>query len=266
VLANARMYSVTPGCKAAWRSIIDWALRRAGVEARYEDHDPPKLLSDLWQRDDLACVMMCGLPFSLREPRPAILAAPVPSAARYGGKAVYWSDIAVRADSNFRSIEDTLGSRAGYTLKDSQSGYFAFRYHLLRKLPSLADPYPQVTGNLLNPRGVIKTLAEGRIDVGPLDSYVHDLLKHGDPQFAAQVRVIETTDPTPMPPLVATAGLASEAVERMRAAFLAVNAESSLESAREALLLDRFTVPDSSAYRVQRERAEEVERSCRTWP
>ena len=35
--------------------------------------------------------------------------------------------------------------------------------------PSQPEPYAQITGNLLNPRGVIKALAEGRIDVGPLD-------------------------------------------------------------------------------------------------
>ena len=262
MLINARMYSVTPECKAAWRIIIDWVLHRAGVEARYEDHDPPKLLSELWRRDDLACVMMCGLPFSLRDPQPVVLATPVPSPARYGGNAIYWSDIAVRADSKFRSLEETLGSRAGYTLKDSQSGYFAFRHHLLQKFPSLTNPYSDVTGNLLNPRGVIKALAEDRIDVGPLDSYVHDLLKHTDPGFAAQVRVIDTTDPTPMPPFVATAAIPEADVERIRAAFLDVQAESSLASAREALLLDRFVVPDASVYRVQRERAEEVERSC----
>lgn len=266
VLFNARMYSVTPECKAAWRAVIDWVLGRAGVEARYEDHDPPKLLSDLWQRDDLACVMMCGLPFSLREPQPVILATPVPSLARYGGKAVYWSDIAVRADSPFGRLEDTLGGRAGYTLKDSQSGYFAFRHHLLRNFPALEHPYPDVIGNLLNPRGVIRALAEGRIDVGPLDSYVHDLLRHSDPAFAAQVRVIETTDPTPMPPLVATAGIPDAAVERMRAAFLAVHEQPALASAREALLLERFVVVDPSVYRVQRDRAEEVERNCADWP
>ena len=54
MLANARMYAVTPAAKAAWRTLIDWVLHRAGVDARYEDHDPPALLSDLWRREDLA--------------------------------------------------------------------------------------------------------------------------------------------------------------------------------------------------------------------
>jgi hypothetical protein len=32
---------------------------------------------------------MCGYPYALRANRPALLAAPVPSPARFGGKAVY---------------------------------------------------------------------------------------------------------------------------------------------------------------------------------
>lgn len=102
--------------------------------------------------------------------------------------------------------------------------------------------------------------------MGPLDSYVHDLLRHSDPAFAAQVRVIDTTDPTPMPPIVSTAGLPEATVECIRKAFLAVEAEPTLARAREGLLLERFIVPDSSVYRVQRERAEEVERSSAIWP
>jgi ABC-type phosphate/phosphonate transport system substrate-binding protein len=264
LLVNARMYSVTPECKAAWQAIIDWVLNEAGVSARYENHDPPKLLSDLWRRDDLACAQMCGLPFSLRDPQPIVLAAAVPSAPRYGGKPVYWSDIAVRVDSPFKSLEETFGMRAGYTLKDSQSGYFAFRHHLLRK--RAPQPYREIVGNLLNPRGVIKALAEDRIDAGPLDSYVHDLLKQNDPGFASQVRVIERTDPTPMPPLVTTAPLPEESVRRLRDAFLAVHHEPVLAAARATLLLGRFIVPDPSVYSVQRERAEEVERCPETWP
>src|SRR6185436_19814631 len=98
-----------------------------------------------------------------------------------------------------------------------------------------------------------------------LDSYVHDLLQRSDPEFAAQVRVIETTDPTPMPPIVATAGLPQSTVDRMRSAFIAVEKEPSLARAREALLLERFRVPDPSVYQVQRERAAQVERSP-AWP
>ena len=68
-----------------------------------------------------------------------------------------------------------------------------------------------------------------------------------------------------MPPIVATAELPQITIERIRSAFLAVEKEPSLAPAREALLLERFIVPDPSVYRVQRERAAQVERSP-AWP
>jgi ABC-type phosphate/phosphonate transport system substrate-binding protein len=264
VLANARMYSVTPASTDAWRTIIGWATRQAGVPVEFVEHAPPKLLSELWARADLGCVQMCGLPVSLRTPSPAILAAPQPSAPRYGGKAVYMSDIAVRAESAFRTLEDTFGGVAGYTLKDSQSGYFAFRTLLMTKYPGAK--YRRIVGGLLNPRGVVRALAAGEIDVGPLDGYVFDLIRAGDPAFTAQVRIVASTDPTPMPPLVATAPLKKEEIEKLRTSFLNVHQERSLDEARRNLLVERFVVPELTAYDETKRRAERVEREGEPWP
>jgi ABC-type phosphate/phosphonate transport system substrate-binding protein len=263
VLANARMYSVTPAAAAGWRAIVGWAAQIAGVPVEFVEHAPPKLLSDLWARDDLGVVQMCGLPASQRSPAPTILAAPLPSLPRYGGKAVYMSDLAVRADSKFKTLEDTFGGTAGYTLRDSQSGYFAFRSLLLTKYPKAT--YKKIIGGLMNARGVIQALAAGRIDVGPLDGYVFDILRAGDPAFTAQVRVVASTDPTPMPPLIATAPLKPDKVDRLRNAFLAAHQERSLDDARRAVLVERFVVPDLAVYDETRRRAERVEKEA-AWP
>lgn len=262
---NARMYSVTPAAKPAWREVFDWVLGRAGVDGEWVDHDPPLLISDLWARGDLACAMMCGLPFSRRTRQPVLLAAPVPSASRYGGRSIYCTDIAVRADATYAKLEDTFGGVAGFTVPDSQSGYYAFRHHLATKHPDRAPHYAKHVGRLLNARGIIQALADRRIDVGPLDGYVFDLIRASDPQFAAQVKVIAVTDPTPMPPVVATAPLSAEAVERLRATFLAVAGAPELEAARKTLLLERFILPSPSDFEVQRQRAAIVDALPERW-
>jgi ABC-type phosphate/phosphonate transport system substrate-binding protein len=173
------------------------------------------------------------------------------------------SDIAVKADSPYRKLEDTFGGVAGYTLKDSQSGYYAFRTLLLTKHPQAK--YRKIVGGLLNPRGVINALAKGEIDVGPLDGYVFDLMQAGDPQFASQVRIIESTDPTPMPPLVATASLSQEQVKKLRSAFLRAHEEPSLSASLKAILVERFVVPELSIYDQTRRRAQRVE-EAEEWP
>ena len=260
------MYSVAPAAKSAWRKLLGWILERSALRMEIVDHDPPAALGDLWQRTDLGCTMMCGLPYSLRNPRPILIAAPVLSLPRYAGRAVYFSDIAVRADSPFRTLEDTFGSVCGYTLTDSMSGCVAFRrlLHGYRKaeLPQL---YRSVVGNLVNARGVIQALADRRIDVGPLDGYVHDLLKHLDPAFAAQVRIVATTEAAPMPPFVATAPLTDADVTRLRGAFAASIAAPELRAERETLLLKSFAFPEAREYDVFRGILHTAEQYAEIW-
>ena len=251
MIVNARMYSVAPAARAAWRELLGWVLERANVHMEFVDQDPPATLADLWARSDLGCAMMCGLPYSHRKPRPILLAAPVPSPERYANRAVYFSDIAVKADSPFHKLEDTFGHVAGYTLTDSMSGSVAFRRHLLPFRKADGRPlYRAVVGELVNARGIIQALEDGRIDVGPLDSYVHDLIRKNDPAFASKVRVIAMTDAAPMPPLIATAALDAGTLGRLREAFSAVEKSPDLATVRDTLLLKRFAVPEPSSYDV----------------
>ena len=115
MIANARMYSVTPSVAALWRSLLGAILSDADASIEVVDHAPPAPISELWQRPDKSAVFMCGLPYSLATPQPHPVAAPVPSPAAYGSRACYWSDIVVRADSPFQSIEQTFGHRLALT-------------------------------------------------------------------------------------------------------------------------------------------------------
>jgi ABC-type phosphate/phosphonate transport system substrate-binding protein len=254
VVANARMYSATPAAKQAWKDLLAWVLGEARLGWEVIDYDAPAPLSALWARSDLGAAMMCGLPYSQRQPRPLLVAAPLPAPARYGGRPVYFTDIVVRADAPARRLEDTFGGVVGYTLEDSMSGCIALRRQLLAHRDGAGAPpsplYKAAVGNLIHARGVIEALAAGRIDVGPLDSYYHDLLRAGDPAFAARVRVIASTPAAPIPPLIATAPLEAAELERLRAGFLRVGAEPALAAQRATLLLAGFAVPRAADYDV----------------
>src|SRR5207249_1369507 len=62
-----------------------------------------------------------------------LLAAPVPLERRYGGGAVYFSDVVVRRDSRFRSFAGLRGVAWAYNEPGSHSGYTLTRYHLARR-------------------------------------------------------------------------------------------------------------------------------------
>ncbi|MGA0571729.1 phosphate/phosphite/phosphonate ABC transporter substrate-binding protein [Variovorax sp. VNK109] len=251
-VANARMYSATPQVRADWKELLAWVLRRANLDWPVIDYDPPAPLNALWARDDLGIAMMCGLPFSLREAGTVqLVAAPVPSPARFDRKPVYFTDIVVRADSPFQRLEDTFGGTVGYTLADSMSGGVAFRAHLAPYRAQRGSRlYARAVGDLIHARGVIDALDRGEIDVGPLDAYYHELLRHNDPAFASRVRIIASTQPTPIPPLIATASLDDSTLASLRFALQASMQAAELAAIRERLLLAGFAVPDAQDYQL----------------
>ena len=258
-VANARMYSATPSVKNDWKQLLAWVLERAGLPWEVIEYDAPAPLSVLWARNDLGLAMMCGLPFAQREQRPTLIAAPVPSPARYGGKPVYFTDIVVRADSPYQTLEDTFGGVIGYTLLGSMSGGVALRRHLeIFRNPQRLRLYRKTTGGFVSARNVIEALVAGTIDAGPLDSYYHDLLKRNDPAFAAQVRLVASTPAMPIPPLVATAELSDTELSRLRAALLAVSSAPEPAPLLERLQLRGFALAVPASYEVLADMASRI--------
>jgi alanine dehydrogenase len=248
LIANARMYAVTPAVEDGWRALFAWLSDRSAVPLVYADHPAPAPLRELWSRGDLGAAFMCGLPFASAAPKPSAVAAPIPSPPRYGGAAIYCTDLIVRAGGRFSRLSDVFGKRIGWTLEDSQSGFNAVRRHLLRYQRDRPEElFASWVGPLVTPRRVIEAVLAGDIDVGPLDSYVHDLLKRHEPETASRLRTIESTEMTPIPPLVASASAAPEVVERLRCILLAASG-SAVSPILHSLLLEGFAPVDPADY------------------
>ncbi len=260
MIANARMYSVDAVSAAAWRALLEWVMKRSGVASEVIDYPPPQRLEALWSRPDLGCAFMCGYPLVRATPQPIVLAAPVPSPNRYGGRPVYWSDLVVRDDSKLETVADILGRRFAYTTEDSQSGYHAARrflapYARARGLPLFAS----TVGPLVTPRNLVEAIVAGEADAGPLDSYAHDLLRLHEPALATRLRTIASTAPTAIPPLVAAATIPAGDARRLTDALLAVEHAAELTWARAALLLQRFERVTAESYDTLQVRAKEAD-------
>ncbi len=174
LIANARMYAVDAAVDARWHELFAWIAARAGVALQVVEHPAPSPLRALWERNDLGAAAMCGYPLaswrddSHRQPLP--IAAPVPAPTRFGGHAVYWTDIVVHADASFHSIDDLAGTRFGWTVEDSQSGYQApRRLFAQRALARGGRFFAATVGPLVTPRRVVaarKRLADAFVDAG----------------------------------------------------------------------------------------------------
>jgi ABC-type phosphate/phosphonate transport system substrate-binding protein len=248
-VANARMYSVSPDAATAWGDLFHWLARESGVDLCVIAHAFPAPLSELWAREDLGCAFMCGFPYMLAKERPRPVAAPVPLHAVVPGRPLYATRLIVRADSSFRSLEDTFGGRLGYTVEDSHSGYNALRHHLLPyHVARGANLYRESVGPLFTPRRVIDAVLNGAIDVGPLDSYALDLMLRHEPELARQIRVVATTDAAPIPFLVASRSCPHEVVTALRTTLLAFGSDTACAGLRDRLCLAAFAPVDVAGY------------------
>ncbi|MCU5771188.1 phosphate/phosphite/phosphonate ABC transporter substrate-binding protein [Erwiniaceae bacterium BAC15a-03b] len=239
-----------------WKKLLQEVFRRADINGEVIDYPAPAPLEALWQRADLAGVFMCGLPFSLGLFPVVALATPVPLHSLADGAGSYRSRLIVAKDAPYQHLTETFGQRLAFTNPESHSGYSALRFHLLRWLaPGQQRLYRETVGPLITPRRVVETIAKGLADIGPVDSYAFELLARDEPELMQQVRVIDQTEPAPMPLLVASATLDPMAVAKLQRAFIELQHDSSVSELLAALQLQGFIAPPADDYQLLAQRA-----------
>ena len=240
-ISNARMYAVSPEAEAVWDNLIAHVAEDAGTSFAYLTYEAPRPLEQLWRRPDLGCVQMCGYPIALKLADVVPLASPVPAASWARGRAVYRTDLIVRTDAPYKVLADTFGGTAGWTVEHSHSGFNALRHHLLPwRSDRRAQVYRHSVGHLVTARGILESVVDGTIDVGPLDAYWHMLMRKYAPAMTENIRVLDSTATAPMPAFVAAPALPEETVDRLRACFAAAHSRPWFDQFRDALLIERF--------------------------
>jgi ABC-type phosphate/phosphonate transport system substrate-binding protein len=240
------MYAIAPGAAAAWGQLFDHLSATTGIALDQLHHAMPTPIAELWARKNLACTFLCGWPWAEDGFRRRGLAAPV---LVEEGAAEYRSRLVVRADSAFRTLTDTFGHRVGWTLPDSHSGFSALRHHLLaHRTPDRPKLYAASIGPLHTPRKVIEAVLEGHIDIGPVDSFAFATLSRHAPEFAAQVRVIDSTEAVGVPLLVADPSRPEAESAALSAALLDLHATQAGRALLEPLGVARFVAPDRALY------------------
>ncbi len=249
LIANARMYAVTPAVETCWRELLGHVADDAGVALDYVPYPAPQPLEALWTRPDMGAVFMCGFPIALGVAAVAPLASPIPRAAWAQHRAVYRTDLIVRQEAPFATLAETFGRRAGWTVAHSHSGFNAWRHHLLAfRTPARPNLYGEMAGNLITARSVLDSVREGRIDIGPLDAYWHMLLARHAPALTSGIRVLESTAVAPMPAFVAAAGTPAEVVRRLRDAFSAAATRPWFATLSDELLLEGFAAVSAETF------------------
>ncbi len=155
----------------------------------------------------------------------------------------------MREDAPFRTLEDTFGGRAGWTVEHSHSGFNAFRHHLLQyRTAARPTLYREMVPNLVTARAILDAVREGRIDVGPLDAYWHLLIAQHNPALTAGVRVLAATDVATLPAFVTAASTPAPTVDALRTRLRTPSRQPWFSDFADALLLDGFAPVEAADY------------------
>jgi phosphonate transport system substrate-binding protein len=146
---------------------------------------------------------ICGLPYVDKADREAEIAAcvaPVMDHPRYGGEAVYFSDVVVRADSPHRAFPDLQGESWAYNEPRSHSGFNLVAYHLASR--GLRWDFFGSVVEAGSHQAALEMILAGSAAGAAIDSSVLEAELRARPGLAQKIRVVLTLGPSPSPPWV----------------------------------------------------------------
>jgi phosphonate transport system substrate-binding protein len=200
---------------------------------------------------------ICGLPYVWKADRPhpgiELLATPVMQGAHYEDRPVYFSDVVVRRESEFRTFADLRGASWAYNEPGSHSGYNVVRYHLA-VLGEASAYFGQVVESGAH-QVSLQMILDGRIDASAIDTTVLEQEIRRDPAIRSRIRVLERLGPSPMPPWVVLRSLPPDLGSNLRALLLGMHQDPQGQAVLAKGHMARFAPVKDSDYNAIRHMA-----------
>lgn len=242
-------------------AVARYLARSLKLSAQVRDDIPWRERERLLDAGAIDLGWICGLPYIWKADRPdpalELLAAPVMQHPRYEDRPVYFSDVVVHHASRFHDFAELRGAVWAYNEPHSHSGYNVVRFFLAQQGTPVGFFGTAIEAG--SHQAAIALVRARRVDAAAIDSMVLQLAAAADPALAAELRVIATLGPSPMPPWVIGRHVAPELRERIRAALLAMHHDREGRVVLAASGLARFELVGDRDYDPLRE----MERSAR---
>lgn len=219
---------------------------------------PVRFVADIpWQERErrfdggtIQILWICGLPYIQKAADPAartvLIAAPVMAGARYADKPVYFSDIVVHSRSPYRRFADLRGATWSYNEPNSHSGCTTIRYYLAKRGEG-SDFFGRVVQSGSHENS-LRMILDGRIDGSAIDSTVLELEIARRPTLAAELRVLDSIGPSPIPPWLADSRLPRTLQDGLRQVFCTMHHDVQGRQILRSARLARFVPVSDSDY------------------
>jgi phosphonate transport system substrate-binding protein len=201
--------------------------QQPGLNTTFIQGIPWQERAGLLDKGQIDVAWMCGLYYVRQAGQPdcdlELLAAPVMDNERYGDRPIYFSDVIVRWDSPYRTFADLQGCRWAYNEPNSHSGYNITCYYLA----TLNAPQPYF-GRVIEAgshQRSIQMVLDSEIDAAAIDSTVLAIEQGRDARLTAELRILTSFPPSPIPPLVISKSVPASLRRAIRQVLVGMDGE-----------------------------------------
>lgn len=199
--------------------------------------------------DDVCFV--CSIPYLMVADAGRIqmepIAAPVLNGPRFGGRAVYFSDVIVPVASTRATFADLRGTTWAYNEPYSHSGYVTVLHHLATLGEDRTFFGRMVEAGLH--QKAIRMVADSRVDAAAIDCQVLDIELRGDPELGRAIRRIGTIGPSTIQPVVASRSrLDADERATITEVLLGIHDDPRARELLDHALVERFARVDAHSY------------------
>lgn len=191
---------------------------------------------------DLAFVCTSSYLLGKREFDLELLVAP-----QVGGEVVYRAQLIVPRESAADKIEDLRGKVFAFTDPTSFTGR-VYPTYLLKDMGEEPETFFARTFFTYSHDDAIRAVADGIADGASVDSVVLDFALKRTPELARQIRVIYTSPPFGMPPVVVSPGLRPTIRAELESILLNMHEDADGLAALQVLNYDRFVHVSADDY------------------
>jgi phosphonate transport system substrate-binding protein len=245
-----------PSADAFCAEVVELIGKQLGLRTEFINDLPWKDREGLFDSGDIDICWMCGWPYADRADSRAgleLIAAPVMADPRYCNRPVYFSDVAVRAESRFETFQDLRGASWAYNEPTSHSGYNVVRYFLTMK--NIDGAFFGKVVESGSHAASIELILRGSVDASAIDSTVLSAIILDRPGIKDTLRVIEAIGPSPAPPWVMRSSLSPGLRDAVRDAFLTLHETAEGHVIFERAAVQRFAAVSDQDYDRIREMA-----------
>lgn len=168
-------------------------------------------------------------------------------APQIDGEAIYNSILIVPADSPAQSMADLQGKVFAFTDPISNTGRM-YPTSLVLELGSTPEQFFSRTFYTYSHDDAIRAVAEGIADGAAVDSLVLDFALKRQPELADQIRIIHTSPPFGVPPVVVGPNIRPQLRAALEDVLLHMHESTGGRAALATIGIDKFIHIDDSAY------------------